>query len=194
MKDIPKSTLTIIRVGILVLLLVPLIYTVNLRWMSVRAALTTANWELILAGVSILILAQPLTGLISWIVLRDLAQHFSYLRILLIYFVSQAAKYLPGGIWAFPGRVVAYQAIGVEQSASIISTLREVSVLFLGAAVVGLLGLLIAEWVRTAIIAGVAVCIVVIGLAQLPMTWHFLSNISMLKNIDMATERPTQAG
>lgn len=190
MKDLPKSTLTIIRVGIVVLLLVPLIYTVNQRWISVRATLTAANWELILAGVFILMLAQPLMGLISWLILRDLNQNFSYFRILLIYFVSQVAKYLPGGIWAFPGRVVAYQAIGVEKPASIISMLREVSVLFLGAAVVGLLGLfrglLIAEWVRAAIIAGVAVCIVVIGLAQLPMAWHFLSRINMFKNIDIA--------
>ena len=190
MKDLPTSTLAIIRVGIVVLLLVPLIYTVNQRWISVRTALTTANWELILAGTFILMLAQPLMGLISWIVLRDLSQHFSYFRILLIYFISQAAKYLPGGIWAFPGRVVAYQAIGVEKSASIISMLREVSVLFLGAVVVGLLGLfhgpLIAEWVDVAIIAGVAICIVVIGIAQLPMAWHFLSKINMFKNIDLA--------
>ncbi len=190
MRTLPKSTRTIIRVGIVVLLLVPLIYTINQHWMSVRATLTSANWELILEGVIILMLAQPLMGFTSWVILRDLNQSFSYHRILIIYFVSQAAKYLPGGIWALPGRVVAYQAIGVEKSASIISVLREVGGLFLGAAVVGLLGLLhgpiIADWVNMAIIAGVAVCVVVIGLAQLPVTWHFLSKIKMFKNIDLA--------
>lgn len=198
MKNFPKSAFAIIRVGIVVLLLIPLIYSANQRWISVRATLTTANWELIVAGIFILMLAQPLMGLISWIILRDLNQCFSYLRILLIYFASQAAKYLPGGIWAFPGRAVAYQAIGVEKPASIISMLREVSVLFLGAAVVGLFGLFrglpIAEWVRAAIIVGVAICTVVIGLAQLPMAWHFLSKISMFKNIDKAESEINRSG
>jgi len=145
-----------------------------------------ADWQLVIIGLILLMLAQPLMGLISWIILRYLNQNFSYPRIFFIYFVSQAAKYLPGGIWAFPGRVLAYQAIGVEASASLVSMVREVGVLFMGAALVGLAGLfsglLVNDWVRISVIAGIVVCTVSVVLVQLPVFWNFLGRLRFIKN------------
>jgi hypothetical protein len=118
--------------------------------------------------------------------LRQLDQKFGYVRILSVYFISQAAKYLPGGIWAFPGRVVAYQAIGVESGASLVSMVREVGVLFIGAALIGLAGLLsgvlVSDWVRFSVIAGIVVCILSVALVQLPFFWRLLARFRFIKN------------
>ena len=151
--------------------------------------LLEANWQQVIIAVFLLMLAQPFMGVISWVILRHLGQFFGFLKIFYIYFVSQAAKYLPGGIWAFPGRVVTYQVIGVEVTASFISMVREVGVLFVGAALVGLAGLFaglkVAIWVRVAIIAGIGICIIGVLLVQLPKFWSILKKIPFLNNINV---------
>ena len=186
MKKFRAISLTLIRLVVVFALLIPLIYTIYKYWFNVRVTLLMADWLLVIIGLVLLMLAQPMMGLISWIILRYLNQKFSYPRIFLIYFVSQAAKYLPGGIWAFPGRVLAYQAIGVEISASLVSMVREVGVLFIGAAFVGLTGLfgglLVNDWVRSLVITGIVVCIVSVVLVQLPVFWHFLGRFRFIKN------------
>ena len=188
MKKFFSRYSSLIRVVAILLLLSPLVYTTFHRWLSVRGILLYANWFQVVIGVLLLMLAQPLMGVISWVVLRHLGQFFGFLKIFYIYFASQAAKYLPGGIWAFPGRVVAYQAVGVEGSASFISMVREVGVLFVGAALVGLVGLFtglnVDNWVRIAIIAGIGICVFGVFLVQLPRFWSNLKKISFLKNIN----------
>jgi uncharacterized membrane protein YbhN (UPF0104 family) len=190
MKNFRKRAIQTARIVIVIALLIPLAYSIYKRWLDVQITLLTAHWSSVIIGLILLMLAQPIMGLISWIVLQQLKQNFSYLKIATIYFISQAAKYLPGGIWAFPGRVVAYQAIGVERSASVVSMVREVSVLFLGAAIVGLGGLLngflISDWVRYAIVAGVGICVLAVTLLQLPGTWKILSKFRWLSTVNLA--------
>lgn len=188
-KGLGKGTLALIRLILIPILLTPLAYALYERWLDVRVILQATNWGSVLLGLLVLILIQPLMGLISWLVLYYLDQHFSYLRISSIYFVSQAAKYLPGGIWAFPGRIMGYQAIGVKGSVSMISMVREVSVLFAGAALVGLFGLfrglIIANWVRLAIMGGGTISLLAIALIQIPGFWRVLSKVPLLKNVEM---------
>ena len=189
MKDSRNLFIRIARIVVVIALLFPLAYSIYKRWLDVQNTLLTAHWSSVIIGLILLILAQPIMGLISWIILRQLKQYYSFIKISTIYFISQAAKYLPGGIWAFPGRVVAYQAIGVDRSASVVSMVREVSVLFLGAAFVGLggllFGLLVSEWVRYAIIAGVGICIFAVTLLQLPGTWRILSKFQWFSTMSL---------
>ena len=190
MKNFRASTFNLLRLIFTLSLLIPIIYTIYKHWMNVRITLFQADWQLVSAGLILLMLAEPLMALISWVNLHRLEQKFSYFRILSIYFLSQAAKYLPGGIWAFPGRVMAYQAIGVERSASLVSLVREEGVFFIGAALVGLAGLLsgllVSDWVRISIIAGLGFCVFAILLLQLPVFWLLLERIPLFKNIGLS--------
>lgn len=174
-----RAVTAFLRAAVVLALLAPLGYAIYQQWAEVRQVLAQVNWLQASLGWAILMLAQPLMGAISWIVLRFLKQDFTYWRITAVYFISQAAKYLPGGIWAFPGRVAAYQAIGVEKSASVISLVQEVGALFLGAAALGIAGiyngLRIELWVRTATLVGALVCLAAVLLSQHPLAWRALS-------------------
>jgi|GEM_PF-4714169 len=185
MKNLRPSILKPLRLFFTIGILIPIIYTIYKHWLNVRDTLLMANWQLVITGLLLLIVAQPLMALISWVILRSLEQFFPYIRIFTLYFVSQAAKYLPGGIWAFPGRVVAYQVLGVERSASLVSMVREVGILFIGAAIMGsagvLGGLMVSDWVRLSIIVGLAICILAILLVQLPVFWRYMARFRYFK-------------
>jgi uncharacterized membrane protein YbhN (UPF0104 family) len=186
MKNYRPIIFSVLRLLVVIVLIIPILYTLYKHWLNVQLTLKTANWLPVIVGLFLLMLAQPLMGVISWLILRQLDQKFGYVRILSVYFISQAAKYLPGGIWAFPGRVVAYQAIGVESGASLVSMVREVGVLFIGAALIGLAGLLsgvlVSDWVRFSVIAGIVVCILSVALVQLPFFWRLLARFRFIKN------------
>jgi hypothetical protein len=128
-------------------------------------------------------------GLISWIVLKYLNARQPLLRTTGLYFISQLAKYLPGGIWAFPGRAVAYQAVGVDKVASVLSVVREVIGLFLGASIIGLLGLIqglpVSEWINFTTIFGIVICILLIILTQVPGFWKLLKRIKFLQKTSL---------
>ena len=182
---IPPVLQHILRITILVLLLAPVLIAVARQWTQVRETLGHLDWVHAGPGLALLIAAQPLMGLISWMILRGLGQFFPYLRITALYFISQAAKYLPGGIWAFPGRVVAYQAIGVEKLAAFISLVQEVGALFLGSASLGFLGLLIGlripEWTCLIIGLGIGACVLAILVAQLPATFKLAARFGLVR-------------
>jgi hypothetical protein len=123
-------------------------------------------------------------GSIPWTSLRHLGSSFSYFKATAIYFFTQIFKYLPGGIWAFPGRVVVYQLLGVGSAQSLVSVFRETAAMFLGAALVGLTGLLqglsLSEDIRIAIGLGIVACAVVILLLQIPWVWKAFSSFKVL--------------
>jgi len=182
---IPPGVMRYLRVVVVLLLLAPVVIAVYRQWMQVREVLSHPDWLRLGTGMVVLVAAQPLLGFISWIILRGLRQVFPYLRISALYFLSQAAKYLPGGIWAFPGRVVAYQAIGVEKLAAWVSLVQEVAALFLGAASLGLAGLLtdmpIPAWVRAVTAAGIGACVLAIAAAQLPVTYRIVARTGLMR-------------
>lgn len=196
MKKIKADTKTVFRWGIALILLIPLIFTIHKHWVNVRETLLSADWCQVILGTFLLAAAQPILVLIAHANLKHLGFDLPYLRIFYVYFVSLAAKYLPGGIWGFPGRVVAYQTIGVKGSAPFISLIREEAVLFISAALVGLAGLLdglrIADWIRIAIAVGALVCIVLMLLVQIPGTWRALGKIKFLKSFGFSEAQSGQ--
>jgi uncharacterized membrane protein YbhN (UPF0104 family) len=173
------------RAAILVAMIAPIAFVVIRQWGSVSSAILRANWGTILVGMGWLMLGLPLMGLISWLVLNDLDARQPLPKVTMIYFISQAAKYLPGGIWAFPGRVVAYQAVGVKHAAALVSMIREVAALFLGAAITGLLGLAVglpvAPWMQAVLGVGVGACVLGVLAAQMRLFWRFGLRIPFIK-------------
>jgi uncharacterized membrane protein YbhN (UPF0104 family) len=179
-----RAAVPVLRWAFVLLLLAPLGLALYRQGEAVRNTLGQIDWKLAALGLLIGMVAQPLMGLISWLVLLHLGYRKPYPQILWLYFLSQAAKYLPGGFWAFPGRVIAYQSVGVDRLASIVSLVREVAALYLGAALLGLFGLaqglLTSSKVSTMIGLGVVVCILGVFFTQVPYFWHLLGQIPWL--------------
>jgi uncharacterized membrane protein YbhN (UPF0104 family) len=189
-KSSGKFLSGLFRWMILLLLTAPLGYALYKQWRGVQAVLSTIDWGYFAIGSVIQLIGLPLMGLISWIILFYLNSRQTYLKATGIYFISQLAKYLPGGIWAFPGRAVAYQAVGVDKVASVLSVMREVIALFLGAAIVGLLGLIqglpFSDWINLTTIAGILICIVLVILTQIPGFWKLIKKIKLFQKINIS--------
>lgn len=185
MKGSRKIFWGFIRIFFVVLALVPISYALYQQWAEIRFSLAAIDWIQALIGTVFMVTVQPLMGLIAWVILLDLGTRRPYLKVLSLYFISQVTKYLPGGIWAFPGRVVAYQAVGVGNVPSVISVVREVVALYLGAAVLGLLGLVqglpVAEWVSITTGIGVGASLLMIVLTQVPWFWQTLRRIKFFR-------------
>jgi hypothetical protein len=176
----------ILRLLGMLLLLLPVVYELFQQWVNVRNSLAAVDWWQMARATGIQLVGFPLIGVIAWIVLRYLNARQPVLRVIGIYFVTQIPKYLPGGIWAFPSRVLAYQAIGVEKVSSVVGVTREVLALFLGAAVLSLLGLThglpVPDWIRAAIALGIGGSVMVLILTQIPQFWRAMSRRSFLKS------------
>lgn len=185
MKTIQNIIRKIWRPALTLLAFYPLVRIVIIYRNDVRTVLANVRWDLFLLSLLLLFLVLPLIASISWISLRFLDIHIPSKKVVSIYFISQLAKYLPGGIWAFPGRMIAYQAVGVEQSRSIASVFREVSALVLASIAVSLLvffqNIPISNQLHWVLIFGAAACIVAILLTQTPWFWSLLKKFKLRK-------------
>jgi uncharacterized membrane protein YbhN (UPF0104 family) len=164
----------------------PLAHILVTDWVDIQTVLSNIRWDLLLIALLILFLILPLIAVISWISLRYLDIGLPPKKIFSIYFISQLAKYLPGGIWAFPGRMIAYQTVGVDQSRSIASVFREVSALLLTSIAVSLLIVFqeipLSNLMKWALIAGAIVSILAILITQTPWFWRLLASLKIRKS------------
>jgi hypothetical protein len=168
----------------------PLGYTIYREWPELSSSLRGIGWEAFTLAQLMLIPVMLLVGVIPWASLHYLGCRFSYPKATGIYFATQVLKYLPGGIWAFPGRVAVYQMLKVGSAQSVISVFRETASMFLGAAAIGLLGLLqglsLSNNLRIAIGVGIFGCAVVIVLTQIPWFWRFFSHFRLFSSSPMS--------
>jgi len=178
------------RFLLVLLALTPVVYSTWRNWPEVRLALLQAHWPRLLEGLGILLLAMPLMGLIPWLALRHLGVRQSVRKVMGLYFLSQLAKYIPGGIWAYPGRMVAYEKSGVGRVQAILSVSREVVALFLGSAAVALAGVFLKVqmplWMQAATVFGILSCAAAVILTLVPAVWRWLSRIPFLRRSALA--------
>jgi len=185
MKTIQNIVHKIWRPVLTLLVFYPLARIIYNDWDEIQTVLSNIQWDLFLLSLFLLFLILPLMASISWVSLRFLDIDLPSKKVFSIYFISQLAKYLPGGIWAFPGRMLAYQAVGVEQSRSIASVFREVSALVLSSIAVSLLVVfqnipISNQWQWALLIGGVA-SILAILITQTPWFWHLLKKLNIRK-------------
>lgn len=181
-----KFLSVIVRILILIAALAPLAYALAKSWREVEVALGRVSWPGFILAQLLLFLAMPLMASISWLTVRQLTDLIGIFRAIQLYFISQLPKYLPGGIWAFPGRMMAYERVGVERTKAVVSVFREVTALFLGGATVALLGLAaglpISGDLRLLLGIGIAGSILVLLLTQTSWFWGVLSSIRLLRS------------
>jgi hypothetical protein len=180
-----------IRTLLILVAISPLGYTVYKEWPEIRASIQEVDWGPFSAALLVLLPVMAAVGSIPWASLRYLGNPFSYPKATGVYFFTQIFKYLPGGIWAFPGRVAVYQLLGVGSAQSVISVFRETAAMFLGAAAVGLLGLFqgfsLSSNLRWAIGVGTLVSAGVILLIQMPWVWKVFSRFKLLSTSPLAS-------
>jgi uncharacterized membrane protein YbhN (UPF0104 family) len=172
-----------VRVLLILAAIAPLGYTVYQEWPQLRTVLEGISWGDFVLAQLILLVVMALIGFIPWASLRHLGSPFQYFKATAIYFFTQVFKYLPGGVWAFPGRVAVYQVLGVGSAQSVVSVFRETTAMFLGAALVGVMGLFqglsLSDELRLVLGLGTLASVVVILIIQMPWTWKIFSSFKL---------------
>lgn len=175
----------LMRYLLVLVAVLPIGYTTYRQWPEVKDALSHVQWSFLLASVILLFLSMPLMGIIPWLTLKSLKIQRPPLKICGFYFASQLTKYLPGGVWAYPTRVAAYQIDGIERGPAAISVTREVIALFLGAALVAstatLVGVPSPTWMHILLKIGIIGCLVGIALTSSAKPLNFLSKFSFAR-------------
>jgi uncharacterized membrane protein YbhN (UPF0104 family) len=181
------------RTLLILVALAPLGYNIYKKWPELEASIRGVAWGPFGTALLFLLPVMAVVGVVPWVSLRYLGHPFSYPKATGIYFFTQIFKYLPGGFWAFPGRVAVYQFLGVGSAQSVISVFRETAAIFLGAAAVGLLGLLqgysLSSHLRWAVGLGILVSAAVILLIQIPWVWEIFSRFKLLSSSPLAGYR-----
>ena len=183
MTEHKRRSRPLLRMILVLLAIAPLGYTIYREWPDFRTAFGEVEWTGYLVAQLLLALGMLLIVAVPWSTLRSLGSTLSMRVVGQMYFATQLLTYLPGGVWAFPGRVVVYQYLGVGSAQSFISVFREIATLFLGAAVVGLVGSLhglpISSSLGVALGIGIGVSVITILLTHFPWFWRILSSIRL---------------
>lgn len=96
------------------------------HWQEVSALrISRTGWRWLALSLGITLLAHIWTGWVwSWI-LRELGQPAAGRWGVIVYLKTNIAKYLPGNIWHFYGRVLAAKQAGISTTAAALSVLLE---------------------------------------------------------------------
>jgi uncharacterized membrane protein YbhN (UPF0104 family) len=111
------------------------------HWQEVAAIrISAAGWLTLFVAFSITLVAHIWAGLVwSWI-LKSFRQPIQYGWALQIYLKTNVAKYLPGNVWHYYGRVWAVRDAGGSLSAATISVLLEPLLMAAAALIIALTG------------------------------------------------------
>lgn len=117
------------------------------HWQSLGAiSLGKQSWLLLGMATLVTLLAHSWAGYIWWLTLKFLHQGLPLQQILPVYLKTNIAKYLPGSIWHYYGRVWAVTKSGGSRSAAMVSVLLEPLLMAAAALTVALLGVPDAFW------------------------------------------------
>lgn len=102
--------------------------------------INAVGWTMLFVAFSITLVAHIWAGLVwSWI-LRSFKQPIQYRWVLLVYLKTNVAKYLPGNVWHYYGRIWAVTKAGGSLSAATISVLLEPLLMAAAALLIALTG------------------------------------------------------
>lgn len=116
------------------------------NWNDLRATSTAIDWGQFGLATGLLWAAWTLLSIPTWLAIRQLRAPGTWRQATALFNVSQAPKYLPGGLWALPGRMLLYQRYyRVKPGSGAWAVLFETLALLAGALLVGGWGLFSAD-------------------------------------------------
>ncbi|MBE9004077.1 flippase-like domain-containing protein [Fortiea sp. LEGE XX443] len=96
------------------------------HWLEVIAIkIDAAGWAILAIATGVTLLAHTWAGWIWTWVLRDLNQPVPSAQFIQVYLKTNIAKYLPGNVWHYYGRIVATKNANVSPGAATLSVLLE---------------------------------------------------------------------
>jgi uncharacterized membrane protein YbhN (UPF0104 family) len=106
------------------------------NWLGVSAIRISANgWLILVAATVITLLAHIWAGWIWTWVLKELNQSVSAIEFIQVYLKTNIAKYLPGNVWHYYGRIMAAKNANIPTNIATLSVLLE-PLLMLAAALI----------------------------------------------------------
>jgi uncharacterized membrane protein YbhN (UPF0104 family) len=79
------------------------------HWETVRRSAVQMEWDRFTLAVGLWFATLPVLSVPTYIAVRTMIGPIAFRDTTAMFFVSQAAKYLPGGLWVVPGRMLLYQ-------------------------------------------------------------------------------------
>lgn len=111
------------------------------HWQDVAAIrIDATGWTTLFIAFLITLLAHIWAGLVWGWILQEFKQPVQYLWVLQIYLKTNVAKYLPGNVWHYYGRVWAVTNAGGSLSAATVSVLLEPLLMAAAALLIALAG------------------------------------------------------
>ena len=110
------------------------------HWQEVAVIrITATGWATLAIALGVTLLAHTWAGWVWTWVLQDLNQPVNRPQFVQVYLKTNLAKYLPGNVWHYYGRISAAMAAGVTTSAATLSVLLEPLLMVAAALVIVLL-------------------------------------------------------
>jgi len=135
--------------------------TLRQHWQDVLSLHFVAQgWLLLGAALVITLLAHIWAGWVWAWILQDLNQPATGLWGIRVYLRTNIAKYLPGNVWHFYGRVVAAKEAGIALSAATLSVLLEPLLMAASALAIALIGTAQGQWLWQSLSLGIVLLVV----------------------------------
>jgi uncharacterized membrane protein YbhN (UPF0104 family) len=116
--------------------------TLKDHWQEVaQIRIDAAGWASLAIAIGITLLAHIFTGYVWTLILKELAQPVSREWGVRVYLKTNIAKYLPGNIWHFYGRISFAKQAGIPTEVATLSVLLEPLLMVAAACIIGLGGL-----------------------------------------------------
>lgn len=112
------------------------------HWQEVALMrITAVGWATLAIALGVTLLAHTWSGWVWTWILQELNQPVPSSQFVQVYLKTNLAKYLPGNVWHYYGRITAAKAAGVCSSAAILSVLLEPLLMAAAALMIVLLGI-----------------------------------------------------
>lgn len=109
------------------------------QWAQLQQAALSINWGVMAVAQLGMFAGLAALPVVLWLTLEILGHRLPLLTVCSIFFLSNLAKYLPGSIWALPGRAFLYQRAGLTAAVSVGAVFWEVLLIVLTTAGLSLL-------------------------------------------------------
>lgn len=125
-----------------------LAHGLKVHWKEVAAIrLEQAGWVNLAIAYLLTLIAFTWSALVWGSILRSFHQPVKYKKILQVYLKTNIAKYIPGNIWHYYGRISAVTANGGSLGIATVSTLLEIPLMVAAALIITLVGSQPDNWI-----------------------------------------------